>query len=607
MDLVRPISQIAYLQLMDQSTAVAVAFEVENPMQQVNAANPKQSKTNKKCFTCDCCKSFSFPSLPSLPSLPSMPTCICCCGTTTSLQFFCCNSNNIIDPDHLILREERARINRLLTSDLDETKDNNCLECLLDCAFLPLLFKQPYSFHRCCCKNYCCVWIFRLFQCLFFIISTLNTLTIVAAPLMCDDTSFGFFPKLHNDYPSGPSSSTDLFSCNTTQSILLQANATTMQEQMAALADTNFSARYKASRFSFKDKFDLNSNENAEKDFLLYVARTGNYIVPILYLLQGLSMLLVYISVLFTLGLTIQPHDPNEVMYPSMWIRPVNQKPKLIRPKELVRQVVLMGGLLLGTIITRVFLEASGENSMNAGMAGLLWFMICLPLGALIVLILIGFAIHISNVAVLANLLPTTTKQSSIMKDERKEEEEDKEEEEEEDKKDKEEQIRSQQIKFEEWKELYKTTVGALHVWSWRMTPLIASIIFMEAVFSIQSLVSSIFIYAAVEKQRDFIDVEKVLTELLSPSFSWAVVWVTVFMLSLFLIALVSVRYVRLSLLVATSPHLKRLHLDDFELIQKYNAAFTLCDVPIRTSGVVFALKIIFVQVVIFSLAVALP
>ena len=603
MDL-RPISQIAYLQLMDQSTAVAVAFEVENPMQQVNAANPKQSKTNKKCFTCDCCKSFSFPSLPSLPSLPSMPTCICCCGTTTSLQFFCCNSNNIIDPDHLILREERARINRLLTSDLDETKDNNCLECLLDCAFLPLLFKQPYSFHRCCCKNYCCVWIFRLFQCLFFIISTLNTLTIVAAPLMCDDTSFGFFPKLHNDYPSGPSSSTDLFSCNTTQFILLQANATTMQEQMAALADTNFSARYKASRFSFKEKFDLNSNENAEKDFLLYVARTGNYIVPILYLLQGLSMLLVYISVLFTLGLTIQPHDPNEVMYPSMWIRPVNQKPKLIRPKELVRQVVLMGGLLLGTIITRVFLEASGENSMNAGMAGLLWFMICLPLGALIVLILIGFAIHISNVAVLANLLPTTTKQSSIMKDERKEEEEDKEEEEEEDK---EEQIRSQQIKFEEWKELYKTTVGALHVWSWRMTPLIASIIFMEAVFSIQSLVSSIFIYAAVEKQRDFIDVEKVLTELLSPSFSWAVVWVTVFMLSLFLIALVSVRYVRLSLLVATSPHLKRLHLDDFELIQKYNAAFTLCDVPIRTSGVVFALKIIFVQVVIFSLAVALP
>ena len=589
---------------MDQSTAVAVAFEVENPMQQVNAANPKQSKTNKKCFTCDCCKSFSFPSL---PSLPSMPTCICCCGTTTSLQFFCCNSNNIIDPDHLILREERARINRLLTSDLDETKDNNCLECLLDCAFLPLLFKQPYSFHRCCCKNYCCVWIFRLFQCLFFIISTLNTLTIVAAPLMCDDTSFGFFPKLHNDYPSGPSSSTDLFSCNTTQFILLQANATTMQEQMAALADTNFSARYKASRFSFKEKFDLNSNENAEKDFLLYVARTGNYIVPILYLLQGLSMLLVYISVLFTLGLTIQPHDPNEVMYPSMWIRPVNQKPKLIRPKELVRQVVLMGGLLLGTIITRVFLEASGENSMNAGMAGLLWFMICLPLGALIVLILIGFAIHISNVAVLANLLPTTTKQSSIMKDERKEEEEDKEEEEEEDKKDKEEQIRSQQIKFEEWKELYKTTVGALHVWSWRMTPLIASIIFMEAVFSIQSLVSSIFIYAAVEKQRDFIDVEKVLTELLSPSFSWAVVWVTVFMLSLFLIALVSVRYVRLSLLVATSPHLKRLHLDDFELIQKYNAAFTLCDVPIRTSGVVFALKIIFVQVVIFSLAVALP
>ena len=602
MDLI--ISQIAYLQLMDQSTAVAVAFEVENPMQQVNAANPKQSKTNKKCFTCDCCKSFSFPSL---PSLPSMPTCICCCGTTTSLQFFCCNSNNIIDPDHLILREERARINRLLTSDLDETKDNNCLECLLDCAFLPLLFKQPYSFHRCCCKNYCCVWIFRLFQCLFFIISTLNTLTIVAAPLMCDDTSFGFFPKLHNDYPSGPSSSTDLFSCNTTQFILLQANATTMQEQMAALADTNFSARYKASRFSFKDKFDLNSNENAEKDFLLYVARTGNYIVPILYLLQGLSMLLVYISVLFTLGLTIQPHDPNEVMYPSMWIRPVNQKPKLIRPKELVRQVVLMGGLLLGTIITRVFLEASGENSMNAGMAGLLWFMICLPLGALIVLILIGFAIHISNVAVLANLLPTTTKQSSIMKDERKEEEEDKEEEEEEDKEDKEEQIRSQQIKFEEWKELYKTTVGALHVWSWRMTPLIASIIFMEAVFSIQSLVSSIFIYAAVEKQRDFIDVEKVLTELLSPSFSWAVVWVTVFMLSLFLIALVSVRYVRLSLLVATSPHLKRLHLDDFELIQKYNAAFTLCDVPIRTSGVVFALKIIFVQVVIFSLAVALP
>ena len=25
--------------------------------------------------------------------------------------------------------------------------------------------------------------------------------------------------------------------------------------------------------------------------------------------------------------------------------------------------------------------------------------------------------------------------------------------------------------RFEEWKEFYKTSVGALHVWSWRMTP----------------------------------------------------------------------------------------------------------------------------------------
>ena len=58
----------------------------------------------------------------------------------------------------------------------------------------------------------------------------------------------------------------------------------------------------------------------------------------------------------------------------------------------------------------------------------------------------------------------------------------------------------------------------------------------MEAVFSFQLLVSSIFIYAAVEKQRDVIDVEKVLKEVLSPSFGWAVMWVSVFMLSLFLI-----------------------------------------------------------------------
>ena len=66
--------------------------------------------------------------------------------------------------------------------------------------------------------------------------------------------------------------------------------------------------------------------------------------------------------------------------------------------------------------------------------------------------------------------------------------------------------------------------------------------------------------------------------------------------------ALVSIRYTRLRLLVATL-RLPKHQLDDFEILQQQNAALTIFDYPITTKTVISILRLLFVQTALAALS----
>ena len=70
------------------------------------------------------------------------------------------------------------------------------------------------------------------------------------------------------------------------------------------------------------------------------------------------------------------------------------------------------------------------------------------------------------------------------------------------------------------------------------------------------------------------------------------------------LMAMVYLRYKRLNLLVATL-RLSTHQLDDFEILQKQNAALTICGIPITTNTVRSILYLLFIQTALVGLTVA--
>ena len=56
---------------------------------------------------------------------------------------------------------------------------------------------------------------------------------------------------------------------------------------------------------------------------------------------------------------------------------------------------------------------------------------------------------------------------------------------------------------YERWMELYKTTVGALHIWSWRMTPVLGCLMFNICTSVFNAIVTSVFLFTGVETEPD--------------------------------------------------------------------------------------------------------
>ena len=158
--------------------------------------------------------------------------------------------------------------------------------------------------------------------------------------------------------------------------------------------------------------------------------------------------------------------------------------------------------------------------------------------------------------------------------------------------------------RFKEWKELYKTSVGALHVWSWRMTPILGSMLLLIFSELLLRLVYLIAMYTAVMSEIDIPEPDRYEFLFLQVQSSFLEVLSVSLMLLIFIYALAkaSSQYKKLDLLVATAK-LPEHHLDDFKLLQKRKAAVTIFDFPITAETTATFLKIFLIKVSVLAYA----
>ncbi len=157
-----------------------------------------------------------------------------------------------------------------------------------------------------------------------------------------------------------------------------------------------------------------------------------------------------------------------------------------------------------------------------------------------------------------------------------------------------------------QWRELYKATVGALHVYSWRTTPAtLSSIIVASAVIAFQ-IVSLTFGFRTVMAEPDISDNGRVAAYfscfygnmVKNTAYTSAFIATTVFA------AVVSSRYRRLQVLIATLRTPDH-DLMDLEILQQQVGALTVFDFPITFEVVKAGLQLLLIQVAVLALAVA--
>ena len=163
------------------------------------------------------------------------------------------------------------------------------------------------------------------------------------------------------------------------------------------------------------------------------------------------------------------------------------------------------------------------------------------------------------------------------------------------------------QQRFDEWMELYKITVGALHVWSWRITWYVGGALAFLSFTMMARIFSLVFLYTTFFDVNAGIPEEKrlgfFLESISSGRLEFLAVQSLVLALTLAVLALVSSRYKRLRVLLATVRLDQRL--DAFEILHANHAAITLYDIPITFKVVLVVVNLIVVQVALLALAAA--
>ena len=153
---------------------------------------------------------------------------------------------------------------------------------------------------------------------------------------------------------------------------------------------------------------------------------------------------------------------------------------------------------------------------------------------------------------------------------------------------------------------MYKVTIGALHVWSWRTTPINGCSMLWVMLTIARHVVYCIFGYTSIMGEPDipeharFSAFEDLFFEELVYLFGMTLL----LLVHVSFMALVSSKYKRLRVLVATL-RLPEHRLEDFSILQDHNACVTVLDMPITAATAAAVFQLAFVQVVLLALSAA--
>lgn len=155
--------------------------------------------------------------------------------------------------------------------------------------------------------------------------------------------------------------------------------------------------------------------------------------------------------------------------------------------------------------------------------------------------------------------------------------------------------------KLKDWEEYYKTSVGALHVWSNRIAPLFGGVLLFICTWVVENVAGLLSLYTTIivgepdiiesDRFKVFMTLEDTTREMEELTVA------TIVLLALVgAISTVAMRYQRLHLLIET------IGLPEFN--SSSNAAVTIFEVPITTETTVAILQLLFVESAVLALAV---
>ena len=528
-------------------------------------------------------------------------------SSCSCLARFCCHS--LVSTGNHILRKEREQV-RLHMQPVEEeeiqTKTDKNIEYVVDSVLMGFCLKKPKS----CCgrcasfwKHPITVWSYRFWQLAIiwyipfqFVVRTIGNLLCVDSPFFGSTTGMNF---------RCPAVQEQLKISNHTKHVNGYAGGYAgMMTTMKALEESNLESTWLWSGLNGYPKFSVVFNtsnidsvtgypENYE-EFLYWHAQTSSFIPHMFDLMVGC----IISGLIGSTFLIFQKDDPNEIMFPPLLeAKDMGQDENgdveignkelihspsfhFVRPKRLVLQAILWVsfGAFWSFMFHPVLLGFNLDMSWIIEIAIVQGIFFLGPLGGIGIS---GLLIQNHNATILSNILVQLCSMENLLSEQR-------------------------QAKFEQWKDYYKTAVGALHIWSRRVTPVSVCLLLTMGIWIIYSLISSIFAYTAIISEPDIPEAKRmeIFLKINSGITTYVIMLTIALLVSISLMAMIYLRYKRLNLLVATL-RLPTHQLDDFEILQKQNAAVTICDIPITTNTVTSILYLLFIQTALVGLTVA--
>jgi hypothetical protein len=493
-----------------------------------------------------------------------LPTDSASSSVLETCNFFklCCHSfTNIHD---LILKAERDQAEEML---VDDEPNNTKLACCVDVILGLGCLRRPDCSRKYCGPSdsqscdvcglcYCCGQVSLLLVVIFFI--------FVDALTSCTEGNYQYYL------------------CEDSQRVVANSNSTLEAMLTFDVVKSN------ANNFThLAGHWNPEKNPSAVNEFLFWKGTTKvHFAYPLMIPLTSTVMLIVVVVVMLSLGLKCQPNDPTELLYPAILEQAEGElcSYRLHRKRSMVQKFGLTLGVILSVIFAIHQIIVVSNSSAGYNLYATLIVIFSLTLYGFCILsiftlgsmILIGVVVQIYNVTVLANSLVKLIAE------------------------------KRQHELFPQWFLVYKTVIGALHVWSWRTSFIVCAVFLMMVVIIVGDIFVLILVFTTFASEPLLEEGDRFsMFASVSSKIILSLLFVSVVLIAtLLFMAMISIRYERLQLLIATIV-VPDTTLNSLNISLRRNAAYTLVDKPVTVQTVFLAIKLLFVQVVLLAVSAA--